>query len=154
MHDCSSQLPVRTRFVTASESKVLTDFSPAQRRPDAGYVPGPHILEISRLAVADLLLVMMAPEPDAVQKVNREMQTILDDPDIAKRLRGIGFSRMAQARPKHPANSFARNYEDWGRRRGNSACSRNKVDGTGPGQVLFDVTAVVNACGALGGDRR
>jgi tripartite-type tricarboxylate transporter receptor subunit TctC len=63
-------------------------------------------------------MVLVAPTgtpPDAVQKVNREMQTILNDPSIVKRLRDIGFFSDGAGTPETTGRFIRTQYDAWGK---------------------------------------
>jgi len=53
--------------------------------------------------------------PEAVQRINREMQTIMRDPAIVKRLRDIGFFTEGAGTPKSTGQFIRAQYEGWGK---------------------------------------
>ena len=63
-----------------------------------------------------MVLVAPAGTPaEAVQKVNREMQTILKDPNNVKRLRDIGFFTDGAGTPETTGQFIRSQYEAWGK---------------------------------------
>lgn len=63
-----------------------------------------------------MVLVAPAGTPtDAVQKVNREMRTILNDPGNVKRLRDIGFFTDGAGTPETTGQFIGMQYEAWGK---------------------------------------
>ena len=63
-------------------------------------------------------MVLVAPTgtpASTVQKINREMQTILGDPSIVKRLRDIGFFTDGAGTPETTGQFIRSQYEAWGK---------------------------------------
>ena len=53
--------------------------------------------------------------PEAVQRINREMQTILKHPNIVKRLRDIGFFTDGAGTPETTGQFIRAQYDAWGK---------------------------------------
>jgi tripartite-type tricarboxylate transporter receptor subunit TctC len=63
-------------------------------------------------------MVLVAPTgtPDeVVRRINRELQAIMDDPDLVKRLRDIGFFTDGAGTPESTGQFIRTQYEAWGK---------------------------------------
>jgi len=62
-----------------------------------------------------LLVAPSGTPPEVVQRINREMQPILSDPQVVGRLREIGFFTDGAGTPESTAQFIRTQYEAWGR---------------------------------------
>ncbi len=88
----------------------------AQRAP--GYEGVPPVAETFPGFDFNGWFAMVAPagtSADIVQRMNKEIGLVLADPDIAKRLRDIGFYTDGAEPPEAAAEFFRKELESWGR---------------------------------------
>lgn len=88
----------------------------AQRAP--GYEGVPPVAETFPGFDFNGWFAMVAPagtSADIVQRMNKEIGLVLADPDIAKRLRDIGFYTDGAEPPEAVAEFFRKELESWGR---------------------------------------
>jgi tripartite-type tricarboxylate transporter receptor subunit TctC len=63
-------------------------------------------------------MVLVAPTgtpSDVVRRVNRELQAIMGDPEMVKRLRDIGFFTEGAGTPETTGQFIRAQYEAWGK---------------------------------------
>ena len=78
-----------------------------------------------------LLVAPTGTPPDVIARINREMQPIMSDPNIVKRLSDIGFFTDGAGTPE-TAGAFIRSqYETWARWFARSVSSRNRSGSRG-----------------------